>query len=70
MKYSIKKQLAIIFTTLITGTILVCLILNTTLLGNYYVNKKTKALERAYNSINAASKDGDIKTEQYDIELQ
>lgn len=70
MKYSIKKQLAIIFTTLITGTILVCLILNTTLLENYYVNKKTKALERAYNSINAASKDGDIKTEQYDIELQ
>ena len=70
MKYSIKKQLAIIFTTLITGTILVCLILNTTLLENYYVNKKTKALERAYNCINAASKDGDIKTEQYDIELQ
>ena len=70
MKYSIKKQLAIIFTTLITGTILICLILNTTLLENYYVNKKTKALERAYNSINAASKDGDIKTEQYDIELQ
>ena len=70
MKYSIKRQFAFIFTTLIIGIILVCLILNTTLLEKYYINRKATALERAYNSINAASRDGDIKTEEYDIELQ
>lgn len=70
MKYSIKKQFALIFTALITGTILACLILNTTLLEKYYINRKANALERAYGSINEASRDGDIMTEQYDIELQ
>lgn len=70
MKYSIRRQFAVIFTSLITGTILVCLILNTTLLEKYYINKKVTALEQAYNSINDASRDGDIKTDEYDIELQ
>lgn len=70
MKYSIRRQFAAIFTSLIIGTILVCLILNTTLLEKYYINKKVTALERAYDSINDASRDGDIKTEEYDIELQ
>ena len=43
MKYSMKRQFAFIFITLITGTILMCLILNSTLLGTYYLNKKQNA---------------------------
>ncbi len=46
------------------------MILNTTLLGKYYINKKQNALVSAYNSINEASKAGDITTEAYDIELK
>ncbi len=70
MKYSMKRQFAFIFITLITGTLLLCLILNSTLLGKYYINKKQNALVSAYNSINEASKAGDITTEEYDIELK
>ncbi len=70
MKYSMKRQFAFIFITLITGTILLCLLLNTTLLGTYYLNKKENALVSAYHSINAASSAGDITSEEYDIELR
>lgn len=70
MKYSMKRQFAVVFLALIAGTILLCLILNTTLLGKYYINKKQNALVRAYNSINEASSAGDITTDAYDIELQ
>lgn len=70
MKYSMKRQFAFLFITLITGTILLCLLLNTTLLGTYYLNKKQNALVSAYYSINEASNAGDIVTEEYDIELK
>lgn len=70
MKYSMKRQFAFLFITLITGTILLCLLLNTTLLGTYYLNKKQNALVNAYYSINEASSAGDIVTEEYDIELK
>ncbi len=70
MKYSMKRQFAVVLLALVTGTILLCLFLNTTLLGRYYINKKQNALVQAYLSINGASSAGDITTEDYDIELQ
>lgn len=70
MKYSLRRHFGIIFISLITGTILMCLLLNTTLLEKYYINNKINALIGAYNSINGASNAGDITTEDYDIELQ
>ncbi len=70
MKYSMKRQFAFLFIALTTGTILLCLLLNTTLLGTYYLNKKQNALVSAYHSINEASNAGDIATEEYDIELK
>ncbi|MCM1268342.1 MAG: HAMP domain-containing histidine kinase [Bacteroidales bacterium] len=65
-----KRQFAFLFITLITGTILLCLLLNSTLLGTYYLNRKQNALVSAYHSINEASNAGDITTEEYDIELK
>lgn len=70
MKYSMKRQFAIILISLIVGTIVLCLLLNSTLLGKYYINNKKNALVQAYNSINDASSAGDITTGEYDIELQ
>ena len=70
MKYSMKRQFAFLFITLVTGTILLCLILNSTLLDTYYLNNKKNALVSAYYSINAASNAGDITSEEYDIELR
>lgn len=65
-----KRQFAFLFLALTTGTILLCLLLNSTLLGTYYLNKKQNALVSAYYSINGASNAGDITSEEYDIELK
>lgn len=70
MKYSMKRQFACIFIALVTGTILLCLLANTTLLEHYYINNKKNALVKAYVSINEASSAGDITSALYDIELQ
>ena len=70
MRYSMKRQFVFIFIMLITGTILLCLLANSTLLEKYYINNKKNALIQAYLSINKASSEGDITSELYDIELQ
>ncbi len=70
MKYSLKRHFVIVFTLLITGIILMCLLLNSTLLEKYYINNKMNALISAYYSINEASNAGDITSDNYDIELQ
>lgn len=70
MKYSLKRHFAVILISLVTGTILMCLILNSTLLERYYTNNKINALIRAYESINEAANAGDISTDEFDIELQ
>ena len=70
MKYSLKRHFAIILISLVAGTILMCLLFNSTLLEEYYINNKINALISAYNSINEASSAGDITTDNYDIELQ
>ena len=70
MKYSLKRHFVIIFISLVAGTILMCLLLNNTLLEKYYTNNKINALIRAYVSINEASNTGDITSDSFDIELQ
>lgn len=70
MKYSMKRQFVFIFILLITSTILLCLLANSTLLEKYYINNKKNVLIKSYASINAASNAGDITSELYDIELQ
>lgn len=70
MKYSMRRQFAMMFIMLVTGTILLCLILNSTLLEKYYINNKKNALIKAYYSINQASSEGDITSDEYDIELR
>ena len=70
MKYSLKRHFAVIFISLVAGTILLCLLLNSTLLERYYTENKIKALIQAYESINKAANAGDITSDTFDIELQ
>mgnify|MGYP000917592025 CR=1 FL=1 len=70
VKHSIKKQFAGIFIGLMAGTILLCWFINSTLLESYYIQNKQKALQSAYERINAASTDGNLTSEKFDIELQ
>lgn len=70
MKYSIRKQFAVVSCVLIAGTIVLCWFINNTFLEDYYIKNKQNVLMNAYNYINAASNDGSISTEKFDIEFQ
>lgn len=70
VKHSIKKQFAAIFIGMMTGTILMCWFVNSTLLESYYIQHKQKALHSAYEQINAASTHGNLTSDEFDIELR
>lgn len=70
MKYSIKKQFAIVFCILMISTIGLCWFVNNTFLEDYYIKNKQNVLMNAYNYLNDASNAGLIGTEEFDIEFQ
>ncbi len=70
MRYSIRKQFALVFGLLMAGTILLCWFINNTFLENYYLNNKKKAMLSAYHIVNKASNEGTINAEDFDIEFQ
>ena len=44
MKYSIRKQFALVCGLLMAGTVLLCWFINNTFLEKYYLNNKKKAM--------------------------
>ncbi|MCM1182795.1 MAG: HAMP domain-containing histidine kinase [Roseburia sp.] len=70
MKYSIKQQIAFIFIAVMSGTIILCWIINHSFLEKYYITNKTDAIYDAYASINKATVNGDITSSEYDLELR
>lgn len=70
MKYSIRKQFALVFGLLMAGTILLCWFINSTFLEKYYLKNKQKVMLNAYDTINAASNNEAIQTDQFDIEFE
>ena len=70
MKYSIRKQLTVIFVGLIIGTILLCFLINSTLLEHYYITNKEDALIEVYQTINEAADAGTFDTDEFDIAFQ
>lgn len=70
MKYSIRRQFALIFGLLMAGTILLCWFINNTFLEKYYLNNKQKVMLSAYQLINRVSNEGTIGSEDFDIEFQ
>lgn len=70
MKYSIRKQFALVFGLLMAGTILLCWFINNTFLESYYLKNKQKTMLSVYTIINKASNEGTIGTDAFDIEFQ
>ena len=70
MKYSIREQFALIFGLLMAGTVLLCWFINNTFLEKYYLENKQKAMMNAYHTVNAASNEGTISSDAFDIEFQ
>ncbi len=70
MKYSIKHQIAFIFIIVMVGTLTLCWIINNFFLESFYINNKKDVISEAYKSINEATLNGDITSEEFDIKLR
>lgn len=70
MKHSIKREVAFIFMAVMAGTIILCLIINNSFLENFYIQNKRHALKDAYSRINEVVANGDITSEEFDLELR
>lgn len=70
MKYSIKQQFAMIFIGMMATTILMCWSVNNIFLEKYYIGNKENALKNAFFVVNDALSNGNITTEEFDIQLQ
>ena len=70
MKHSIKRQVAFIFIGLMAGTLLICVLINNSLLPRYYEEKREKALMDTYEILNVAAWEGRLSSEAINIELE
>lgn len=70
MKYSIKKQFALIFISLMVFTLLVCWFVNSTFLQMFYEQDRQKALFSAHHIIDHAFETGDFASDEFSIELE
>lgn len=70
MKYSIKHQIALVFIVVMIGTLALCWVINNFFLESFYINNKEDVISDAYESINKAALNGDIASEEFDIELR
>lgn len=70
MKYSLKRQFAIIFIGLMSVTLLLCWFINHTFLEKYYLENKKSALQSVYSMLDKAADAGDISSDDFRIQLQ
>lgn len=70
MKHSIKREIALIFMAVMAGTIVLCWIINSSFLEKFYIRNKMHAIKDAYLRINEVVTNGDISSEEFDLELR
>ncbi|MBQ7933444.1 MAG: HAMP domain-containing protein [Lachnospiraceae bacterium] len=65
MKKSIRKHLALIFIGLMAGTVILCLLINNLLLGQFYLKSKADVLKDAYATIQTAARSDSYGTDSF-----
>jgi signal transduction histidine kinase len=70
MKRSIKQEIAFLFIAVMAGTILLCWIFNNIFLEDFYIKDKERAITNAYERINEVVSNGDITSDEFDLELR
>jgi signal transduction histidine kinase len=70
MKHSIKKDMALIFISVMAGTIVLCWIINNIFLEKFYVQNKKDTIIDAYARLNEVVSNGDITSDDFDVELR
>ncbi|MCR5418628.1 MAG: HAMP domain-containing histidine kinase [Lachnospiraceae bacterium] len=67
---SIRNQFALIIFLIVTMCIGLCIVLNDTLLTQYYMMNRKKVLTAAYQSLNTASSEGSVDSDDFRIKVQ
>ena len=67
---SIKKQFALVFMLVLTGTILLCFLINQFCLQKFYIHNKKKVLLRTYHTISESVSGGNLTSEEFQMELE
>jgi signal transduction histidine kinase len=70
MKRSIKQEMAFLFIAVMAGTIVLCWIVNNIFLEEFYIRNREKAITQAYERINEVVSNGDITSDEFDVELR
>lgn len=65
MKYSIQRKMTIIFSTVLLGTLSICLLVNNFFLERYYLNNKKNVLNEIYQELDAASQQEELEDEEF-----
>lgn len=69
IKRPLRRDFMLIFVVLVIGMVGGVLLMNSTLLEQYYISNKTRAITDAYTSVNEAMNSGDITSDEFNIEL-
>lgn len=65
MKYSIQRKMTIIFSTVLLGTLSICLLANNFFLERYYLDNKKNVLNEIYQELDTASKQEELENEEF-----
>lgn len=68
-RISLKKELIIIFVLLLTGTLVVCGIVNSFFLEDFYLRDKEKKLVETYKALKTSYDAGTIGTDEFNSEM-
>ena len=66
-KHSLTRQITSIVSLLVAGAILLCLVLNTTLLPRYYMHNKKEVLMENYQTISNASAQNELESDEFAV---
>lgn len=69
MKHSIKRQFAAVFIVLMSGVILLCWLINSLFLEQYYIRRKTTVIYNAYLAIGNAAVSDSYSSQEFQKEL-
>ena len=66
-KHSLARQITSIVSLLVAGAILLCWVLNTTLLPRYYMHNKKEVLMENYQTISNASAQNELESDEFAV---
>ena len=66
-KHSLTRQVTFIVSILVAGAILLCWVLNTTLLPRYYIHNKKQVLMENYETISNASEQDKLESDEFTV---